>query len=88
MAVQVIRVNRIPFNHYLPFPTRTITDPRAVQRLFDAVQALPRLSLPHVINCPVDLGLEFSSDFFSGKRHHAKSDHLSRGVSTSTDRRK
>lgn len=65
-AVQVIRVNRIPLNHYLPFPTRTITDPRAVQRLFDAVQALPRLSLPPVINCPVDLGLEFHQIFSQG----------------------
>ena len=65
-AVQVIRVNGIPLNHYLPFPTHTITDPRAVQRLNDSVQALPRLSFPPVINCPVDLGLEFHLIFSQG----------------------
>ncbi len=58
-VLQVIRVNTIPLNHYLPFAPRTISDPHAVQRLYNAARALPRLSLPPIINCPLDLGLEY-----------------------------
>jgi len=65
-VLQVIRVNTIPLNHYLPFSPRTISDPHAVQRLYDAAQALPRLSLPPIINCPLDLGLEYHLIFSQG----------------------
>lgn len=65
-VIQVIRVNRIPLNHYPPFPPRTIKDSHAVQRLYDAVQALPKLNLPPVIFCPIDRGLEYHLTFSQG----------------------
>ena len=65
-VLQVIRVNTIPLNHYLPFSPRTISDPRAVQQLYDAARALPRLSLPPIINCPLDLGLDYHLIFYQG----------------------
>ncbi len=65
-ALHILRVNTIPLNHYLPFSPRTITDPHAVQRLYDAAHALPRLSLPSIINCPLDLGLDYHLIFSQG----------------------
>lgn len=66
-VMQILRVNTIPLNHYLPFSPRTITDPHTVQRLYGAAHALPRLNLPPVINCPADLGLEYHLIF--SQRH-------------------
>jgi len=40
-VLQILWVNTIPLNHYLPFSPRTLTDPHAVQRLYDAAQAFP-----------------------------------------------
>lgn len=66
-TLHVLRVNGIPENHYLPFSPRTVTDQHAVQQLYAAAKALPRLMLPGVINCPADRGLEYHLDFFQGQ---------------------
>lgn len=65
-TVQVTRVNKIPLNHYPPFPPRTITDVHTVQQLYEAIQALPKLNLPPVMFCPIDLGLEYHLTFSWG----------------------
>lgn len=65
--LQVRRVNLIPPNHYAPFSQRSITDTQSVQRLYNAVQTLPRFtphSPPIPMSCPNDLGLEYVVDFF------------------------
>ncbi|MHB8599525.1 MAG: hypothetical protein ACYDER_22265 [Ktedonobacteraceae bacterium] len=63
-TVQVRRVNLIPGNHYLPFSPRTITDQQVVQRLYNAMQALPHWDLSGPVSCPNDAGLEYQLDFF------------------------
>lgn len=72
-SLQVSFVNRIPSNHYRPFPARTVVDAQAIQQLYTAALALPH---PKYIssgensqrffwtNCPVDLGLEYHLRFF------------------------
>ncbi len=65
-TLQVHRVNLISANHYRPFSPRTITNQQEVQRLYNAMQALPHRnttgSAPQF--CPQDAGLEYQLDFF------------------------
>ena len=63
-SLQVSFVNRIPSNHYRPFPTRTVVDAQAVQQLYTAALTLPHPKHVSVMNCPVDLGLEYHLRFF------------------------
>jgi len=37
-----------------------------VQRLYQAIQALPRFPTNQVFNCPVDNGIKYQLDFFQG----------------------
>jgi hypothetical protein len=63
-SLQVSFVNRIPANHYRSFPPRTVVDSQAVQKLYTAALGLPHPKHVSVMNCPVDLGLEYHLRFF------------------------
>ena len=65
-VLQVLRVNLISDNHYLPFPSHTITDQHAIQSLYDAAYALSTQRGPHTLSCPLDLGLEYHLRFSQG----------------------
>jgi hypothetical protein len=66
-TLQVQRINHLPGNRYLPFSPRTITDQQAVQRLYNAAQALPPLDLSGIYSCPSDVALDYQLDFFQGQ---------------------
>ncbi len=65
--LQVRRVNLVSGTHHPPFSPHTIIDQRAVQRLYNAAQALPHFTIPEPpgwMSCPHDSGLEYQLDFF------------------------
>jgi|SRR5579863_448256 len=65
-TLQVQRVNTETENHYLPFPSRTITNQQIVQRLYSAMQALPPFITSNTsgpLFCPRGTGVTFHVDF-------------------------
>jgi hypothetical protein len=60
-TVHVVRTSAFPQNHIPPLE-RTITDAAKVQRLYDAMLAMPAFP-PGVIHCSVDSGLAYRLTF-------------------------
>ena len=61
-SLHVIRTSAFPANHIPPFE-RTATDPAKVQRLYNALLALP--TPPPGIFCPIDFGVAYHLTFFN-----------------------
>jgi uncharacterized protein YceK len=68
-VLQVKRVNTETENHYAPFPPRTITDQQQVQRLYNAMLALPRFpnNPPGWLSCPLDRFVKYDLTFLHGQ---------------------
>ena len=54
-----------PSDHIAPFLAAS-NDAVAVQRLYHAMHALPRVPTGAVFNCPADFGITYSLAFFNG----------------------
>jgi hypothetical protein len=63
--LNVTRFTTIPGTQLPPFEAN-ITDRTRVQRLYQAIQALPRFPANQVFNCPADKGIKYHLDFFHG----------------------
>jgi len=61
--MDMIRFTTLPGTKLPPFQIN-ITDRTRVQRLYQALQALPKFPANTVINCPVDDGVKYHLDFF------------------------
>jgi hypothetical protein len=63
--LQVKRVNTETENHYAPFPPRTITNQQQVQRLYNAMLALPRFPTNSSgwLSCPLDRYVKYDLVF-------------------------
>lgn len=59
----VIRTGGFPLNHIPPFQ-RTATDAAKVQRLYNALLALPAFP-PGTFSCPADFGVAYHLTFFN-----------------------
>lgn len=67
--LQVQRVNTESENHYLPFPSRTITNQQVVQQLYNAMLALPHFTShnpPGWLSCPRETGVKYHIAFSHG----------------------
>jgi hypothetical protein len=62
-SLHVIRTSAFPSNHIPPFE-RTATDAAKVQRLYNALLALPTPP-PGPLSCPVDFGVAYHVTFFN-----------------------
>lgn len=63
--VNVTRFTTIPGTQLPPFEAN-MADRTGVQRLYQAIQALPRFPANQVFNCPADNGIKYHLDFFQG----------------------
>jgi len=63
--VIVTRFTTISGTQLPPFEAK-LTDRTRVQRLYQAIQVLPRFPTNQVFNCPADNGVKYHLDFFHG----------------------
>lgn len=62
-SLHVVRTSAFPSNHIPPFE-RTATDAAKVQRLYNALLALPAFP-SGIIHCPADFGVVYHLTFFN-----------------------
>jgi hypothetical protein len=62
-SLHVIRTSAFPQNHIPPFE-QTVNDAPKVQRLYNALLALPTPP-PGLVNCPLDIGVAYHVTFFN-----------------------
>ena len=80
-ALHVVRAPGIPQDHIPPF-ARSVTTVTSVQRLYQAMYALPRIPklLPgEAIACPADYGLEYYLTFLAGSKVIERADMYASG---------